>query len=482
MSPRLRALLALLCAVISVVALFQLAAAAWPVMWQENGVPVCTVPGWQTKPLAVLDGQGGAIIVWEDWHSGDSDLFAQRLAPDGSRLWISGGVTVNAGFGYQYYAGVAPDTEGGVLVAWFDYVASDTNVRAQRLDGQGLTLWATDGVTVYEGWRQLFEVETVQDGDGGTIVGWMSYDMMTENTEIRAQRVSSGGILIWPEEAVSVCGPDKHPYDLKMATDGAGGAIMVWQGNGVNKSEILAQRLNAAGELLWNTGGITVSKESEWGNSKPSIASNGDGGAIIAWKSYVSIDEPNIYAQRIGPGGEDLWGADPITVCAASGHQNYPAICTDGDGGAVVTWQDYRNGYEATGWDIYAQRILSDGITAWYSGGVTVCSVVEQQKRPQILPFGRGGATVIWEDTRNDPPPDIYAQQIDGEGHLVWHPDGVPICIAENYQWQPSAVPSGGGAIVAWGDERSGGGETDIYAQRIAHFSWLAHLPQVMHD
>ena len=39
------------------------------------------------------DGGGGAVVVWEDWRSGNHDnLLAQRIDAGGSALWGGNGV------------------------------------------------------------------------------------------------------------------------------------------------------------------------------------------------------------------------------------------------------------------------------------------------------------------------------------------------------------------------------------------------------
>jgi len=41
------------------------------------------------------------------------------------------------------------------------------------------------------------------------------------------------------------------------------------------------------------------------------------------------------------------WSSDPTentAVCTASNNQRYPAIVSDGSGGTIITWEDYRGG------------------------------------------------------------------------------------------------------------------------------------------
>jgi hypothetical protein len=55
------------------------------------------------------------------------------------------------------------------------------------------------------------------------------------------------------------------------------------------------------------------------------------------------------------------WPTDPLVnvpFCTAASTQKSPTIVTDGAGGAIVTWSDYRSGSYS---DIYAQRVRANG-------------------------------------------------------------------------------------------------------------------------
>ncbi len=51
------------------------------------------------------------------------------------------------------------------------------------------------------------------------------------------------------------------------------------------------------------------------------------------------------------------WEEDGNVVCNAVYTQKYPEIMSDGSGGAIITWYDYRTSYA----DIYAQKIYTNG-------------------------------------------------------------------------------------------------------------------------
>jgi len=101
----------------------------------------------------------------------------------------------------------------------------------------------------------------------------------------------------------------------------------------------------------------------------PNICSDLAGGALITWEDERT-GSFDIYAQRVDKDGNFKWTSGGVAICSASGDQSYPEICSDGVGGAIITWEDDR-GADA---NIYAQRINMDGAVQWTSGGIAICT------------------------------------------------------------------------------------------------------------
>src|SRR5262249_54010319 len=153
-----------------------------------------------------------------------------------------------------------------------------------------------------------------------------------------------------------------------------------------------------------------------------------------------------------------------VSVCNATNNQSFPTIATDGAGGAIVSWQDARNGAGAL--DIYAQRLNGSGTAQWTSNGVSVCGALANQDHPVIAADGSGGAIVVWNDARNADP-DIFAQRVSASGAAQWPANGQAVVDAAAKQASPALVSvSGGGAIFTWQDFRDDT-KGDIYAARL---------------
>ena len=152
-------------------------------------------------------------------------------------------------------------------------------------------------------------------------------------------------------------------------------------------------------------------------------------------------------------------------ICTATNEQNIPVIISDGEGGAIIAWYDLRNGND---YDVYAQKINSSGVPMWTGNGVAICTAMNTQSNPYLVSDGTGGAIIIWNDLRNGSG-DMYAQKISAAGAVQWATDGVAICQGSFYTQIAGVITDGaGGAIVAWRDDRNTNANPDIYAQRIS--------------
>ncbi|MCD4750462.1 MAG: hypothetical protein K8R59_13915 [Thermoanaerobaculales bacterium] len=397
------------------------------VRWTLDGVVVCDEGSSQSHAVAVSDGAGGAIVVWRDRRAGDNyDIYAQRIDSAGALGWPVG----------------APSSDG---IAICDLTGD-----------QELPI-------------------AVSDGAGGAIITWE--DERDPGWVIFAQRVNSDGELQWPTGAPStagaeVCTASGIQWDISMVGDGAGGALLAWE-DGRNNAEtnfdIYAQRIDPDGASLWAVGGIAASR-ADLGETDPVIAGDGAGGAIVAWvdRRDLGTTKFDIRARLINSVGGPDWPANEVVVCNHEYDQDMPEIVSDGEAGAIIAWRDIR-GQTSTLYDVYAQRVDAAAAALWIPNGVAVVAAEDQQQSHKMLSDGAHGAIITWSDQRNDSA-DVYAQLVTAAGE-VGAPDGVAVSNAVSIQSISALTSDGlGGAIIAWRDWRtSATSSTDVYAQRVVN-------------
>lgn len=176
--------------------------------------------------------------------------------------------------------------------------------------------------------------------------------------------------------------------------------------------------------------------------------------------------------------GTVQWDINGRAICIEEYNQYYYQICSDGTGGAIIKWQDHRNGES----DIYAQKINSNGIVQWGLNGMAICTIIKAQTNPQICTDGAGGAIITWESMGNLLSlKDIYAQRINSNGDPHWGVDGITISEMEYNQHKLQICSDGvGGAIITWqdwSDTHAGYTNSDIYARKIKNVPPISNHP-----
>jgi len=134
--------------------------------------------------------------------------------------------------------------------------------------------------------------------------------------------------------------------------------------------------------------------------------------------------------------------------------------------GAIISWVDRRYGAYA----VFAQRVSSVGDPMWATNGINIDPNQSQYPYLGIACDGDFGAIIVWNDDRagggND---DIYAQRIGGDGEAQWAPNGVGVCLDAAVQSVPELIADAeGGVFITWMDDRNDTGIYDVYAQRIS--------------
>ena len=302
--------------------------------------------------------------------------------------------------------------------------------------------WVVDGIPVCLPIGQQNEASVASDGAGGVFVVW-SDSRAPVNTDIYVQKIDADGTILTIDTGLPICQATGLQSSPLIVSDGAGGAIIAWQDyRSGSTNDIYAQKIDSFGFIQWAADGVAICT-GQTGLALRDIIPDGAGGAIIAWHDRRNFDN-DVFAQRIGAGGTVMWPANGVAVASLAEHQQNPSLATDGAGGAIITWEDRRNGAP----DIYAQRIDASGSAVWTANGTAICTAAYAQTAPRIIEDGAGGAIIAWSDIRNNVFFGIYAQRVTPLGTALWTTDGITIVGAMYDQMYCEMVPVGSGEAV----------------------------------
>jgi len=368
--------------------------------WTPDLARLCLGSAEGVASASVPDGAGGAIVVWVDNRTEEGDLYAQRFDQGGAVAsgWPRDGVPVCVARGSQYQPATVGDSAGGAIVVWTDYRSGRGDIYAQHLAGDGHPAWIPDGVPVCADSADQLTPVAVPDGAGGVLVIWQ--DRREGAARLYCRHVAADGTLT--ADSTGRGAPLSIGTGLQLnpvaCADGGGGAVVVWEERTGGASGIRALRVSAQGVAVagWPAGGValtTAAGKQRW----PTLIPDGSGGALVAW-SDAAADRGNIVAQHVTGGGTVAWAPDGLALCTAIGEQTFPAIASDGSGGAILAWEDFRGGNHS---DVYAQRVGADGNPAWAAKGVPLCLAAGDQYGVTLASDGSEGVVATWTDARS---------------------------------------------------------------------------------
>jgi hypothetical protein len=437
--------------------------AAAGAQWAVNGNPVCTATGAQDNVRIAANGLDGAVMVWQDNRGSSTDIYARQIWLLGPAEWTPNGVALCTAAGNQINPKIVHDGFGYLLYTWEDYRSGTADIYAAITDRLGNIFTQTDGfaISTAAGAQQYSALTT--NSLGMAYVAWA--DSRAGNNDIYAQAFNVSNHAFWTGNGLAISTAAGDQAFPALAPDGTDGLYLVWDDLRNGNHDIYGQHVNISGQLLWSANaGICVQSAPQ---TSPMIVSDGAGGVIIAWQDQRNgVNVGSIYAQHVNAAGSPLWSANGIPIAVSTDIMVLPKMISDGAGGAIVVWEDYRN-FATTGPDVYAQRVNGAGSVLWAVNGAAVCTAPYAQSSVDIAPDGANGVVVAWQDAGSLGPADVYAQRMNAAGSPTWTANGIPVSTAAGNQFNVAIAQSdAGGSIVSWEDRRTGG-IADVYAQRI---------------
>lgn len=312
-----------------------------------------------TGRASVANNGSQFMAVWEDDResSGDHNLYASRILPDGTNLdpegfplWIDpdrGQLAPRIAYG------------GGVyLLVWLDSTSSNFGeVRAARIADDGAVL-DVDSLDV-GGVNLASELSVeVSFGDGVFWVGWKASGA-GPSSSYRVARVEPDGTVLDPGGTVIKAGNfGLNLVDGLSIAGSESGAFATWS---LSSISTLGWQIQAA--LLDSTpSGIVVTEMNLSADGPyvhdPFVACSGTEWLVL-WTLSDSFD-PNIldelWGARVSESGSILDG--PKLYIGGPGRQSRPRLAATAEGW-LATWVDNR--VSAGDHDIYASRISASG-------------------------------------------------------------------------------------------------------------------------
>jgi hypothetical protein len=314
-------------------------------------------------------------------------------ARDAAAAWpndVTQGVTIGGWSGSANdKVVICPDNQGGFWAGSISTYFSLGYYEIRHVSATGATLAVI--FSPASGYSKS-ELQLVPDGSNGVIAVW------AENGNILSRRYNSTGGLPWGAAPVSLCSHAATQNSPTAALDSSGNILVFWADYRSGDADIYMQAINiSSGAALVVTNGVAVVAVAGSAQYSPRACSDGNLGAYLVWQDMRNSATTGIdlYATRVDYSGSLYWAAAPLGNVAGNPSN---ARLIGNPTSLQVVWEEDRGA--GTGSDIYFQRIPTSTASAQFGTGLLVCNAAAAQNRPAIIADGQGGAIIVWDDAQ----------------------------------------------------------------------------------
>ncbi len=386
-------------------------------LWATDGILISNnqQDTWLTDWDMTADPANHAILVFNDIRNGNTNVYAYRIAPDGTFVWGANGVALSNNSAFNAAPKVIATNAGNIIAAWM----SDQVIVMQKINPAGVVQWGPAGITISgtnsRTWPQMMPVGTDEfimkyyDDSGA---GW------SPTRHVYAQKYNSSGTGIWSTPAVisTAGGISAQTQILPFISDNNGGFYIAWDDDRDNNllANSWVQHINASGQALFQANGVEVSTEGTMNHWYPKLGlPSGSQEVYVFWNEINgNQDQWGIMAQKFSASGLRQWTDNGLTLIPVSSTNYHPMAGRNTDTDMVLFVEEYSGSINSF---IKAMRVGTDGSFIWTPFLKPVSSVNSQKIHTSISTLSNAQWVLAWEDTRNGTS-DIYAQNLSLDG------------------------------------------------------------------
>jgi len=256
-------------------------------------------------------------------------------------------------------------------------------------------------------------------------------------------------------------------YPQIALNDQNGTGFISWYSNeGGNQYDVYLNSINKDGILKWGKEGLLVSdyQTDTWVSFYGMLVDDEDCALLV--NRDMRNGNSNVYAYRISPTGEFLWGDDGLQITSSPYAKSCISAIQDNNGDYLIGW-DVDSVYTDTvgeieqHWFVEFQKYGKDMTAVWDYPKTIKCDTVKYSKQDFdfILKPDNGfymiftGLTISSDTTLGLGNKNIYAQSFNSDGEPLWE-DPVAlssITMPDNmYMYENAFLHKDGGLIVIW--------------------------------
>jgi len=268
-----------------------------------------------------------------------------------------------------------------------------------------------------------------------------------------------------------VCVQPNDQVVNKAAATGDGRTWIGWFDHRGSNYDVYVQLLDRDGNALLTPNGLLVSNHPQdtslvdW-----DLISDKGGNCVLTFTDLRAGGDLDVYAYKISPSGQFLWGPDGVALSNDAEYEANPAVAELSDSAFVFVWARLPSG---TG-SLRAQILSAAGAPRFLAGDIALATGTTTNEKPafsEVVASTNGGFIVEWvrSITTFSSPRHVRTQKYDGNAAAVWN-GGNPVIVYDALSvpiaYQPIVQSDGvGGAVYAW---HSSAALFDCYVQKVS--------------
>lgn len=450
------------------------APAQWPTTSSPN-LPIGDSAGEQTLAKVATTRDGGCWIGWFDNRSGTYAVYLQHLDPAGNQLFPPGGILVS---GNPQSTSLVDwellcDRDDHCVLAFTDTRAGgDLDVYAYRIAPDGTFVWGANGIPLSNNFDFEPNPRICQAGDDDLVFVWTNTVLRT----VQMQRVSPAGTVRFAGDGVAIPGePGQTPGFARVVTGalGTGDVIVSWvRATAFSAAKhIHMQKYDALGNPLWNGGTrLAVFDQASLPIAHdPKLLSDQQGGAVVSWH-FAQGTQFFARVQHLDGSGTEVFAHDGVNVTTSTGSTFDPAaVWLPATSEILVAWNE-RN-LAQSNWGIFAQKLDAAGVPQWGPAGVTLLPIDTTVKfAPVAAPLRKdaandGLAVSVLVESLGLGMKSVQVFGLTNAGAPAFPPVVASTFASDKLRLAQASTPSGT-QLLAWTDARSPAG-ADIFGAAV---------------
>jgi hypothetical protein len=339
--------------------------------------------------------------------------------------------TVSNQSGDQTLPKIARTSDGGCYIVWFDQRAGSYRVYLQKYNSAGVAQFAADGLLISSNTQgsSLVNYDMIADNGDNAIITFT--DLRDSDVNPYAYKISPAGTFLWGPNGVALTDSiNVYQPNPKVVQTSDGNYVIAWIYDS-NPQKIAMQKLDNAGNKQWGSAPIKIAGGPGETFTYPSLVPSDNGSVIMLWSKYtgsfISPGNYRLFTQKYSSAGSPVWNATQDTVYHLGNVNGFfvPSIYSDGNNGALYSWQDDRNSDNLQ--SAYVQHFNSNGDALFPINGAEGSTEAGTNKfAPTVVRSNTTGETyMFWKHTNSlQSDQGVYGQKFNASGVRQWTDNG----------------------------------------------------------